>query len=737
MPSLTGKIEKKSSATGTPASKQADAPAAPVPASAPASAPAPAGIQISPKKLPLPNMLHKYASYNYIFTLFALNTDAVLSPKATYMKNASGLPVILKSGGGNPSNRVKTIVGKFDFFIDDVVINSIYGFNNATGNSNAFDFEFTVIEPFSMGLFMMSMQNAAYKMGYGNYTLAPYCLKLEFKGADQQGNMSTVPEGTRYFPIRIKDIAMNVSESGATYKVTAIPIADTPQLKSVNKITTELQYSGATIAEALQTGPKSLQKVLNDNLRNTAKNLKIPIADEIVILFPLDQAPTAVKKEDKETVKKAADAPEGVKLISDEGGVFKTLGVSRSADNQTLVQDKVNAIGASSLGYNPTRPAISVTPATDIVYNKAMGGYDQSKLNKNVTVSNNIVPQNSTVINAINQLILTSDFAKNALSKKTDEAGRYDWFRIETAVVDVNSDENTEYTGRKPQIFIYKVMPYKVHASNIPKVGFKTEKSKYVKLQANAVKVYNYIFTGKNTDILKLDLNFDNMFQAILAADGFKNGSGSELAKQNSSAALKPTDIVNPGGTKTPPKPGEAATANANTSYTGSAGGRKTVGGPQLDEHRAAQLFQEGLVRGVDMLNLEMDILGDPYWLTGSGLGNYSSKPTQYYNLNADGSVNYQNGEVDMIMNFKTPIDIENSSGLYKLASAKAIQQFKGLYKVNDVISKFSNGEFTQTIKAMRRPISINDEKEVVYTTATTEPAKNPDTGESPAGGSK
>jgi hypothetical protein len=108
------------------------------------------------------------------------------------------------------------------------------------------------------------------------------------------------------------------------------------------------------------------------------------------------------------------------------------------------------------------------------------------------------------------------------------------------------------------------------------------------------------------------------------------------------------------------------------------------------------------------MTNLEIEIIGDPYWIAQSGMGNYTAQPTQFYNLNTDGSVSYQNGEVDCVVNFRTPIDINQTTGLYDFggkSSTAPIMQFSGLYQVTQVYSTFANGQFKQTLTGLRRPL--------------------------------
>jgi hypothetical protein len=99
-----------------------------------------------------------------------------------------------------------------------------------------------------------------------------------------------------------------------------------------------------------------------------------------------------------------------------------------------------------------------------------------------------------------------------------------------------------------------------------------------------------------------------------------------------------------------------------------------------------------------------MKILGDPYFIADSGWGNYTAKPTNYENINSDPSMDYQSGEVDILVNFRTPLDINVATGKADFGNTTLISQFSGLYKVYEVSSNFSKGKFTQDLTLMRRP---------------------------------
>lgn len=686
---------------------------------------------VSGLKLPLANPLHKYASMTQVFTLAALSPADLADPEQTYMKGGK-LAIVIKTAGGSPNNRVKTKYGRFDFYIDDVTIKSNYGFEQGTGNTNATNISMTISEPYSMGMLPITLNQAAFMAGYKpGFRGAAFLLKIEFKGEDQNGNMVKIPNTTKYIPIQFRNLSMSVTEQGSVYQCDCIPVADTAFLSSNCTITTDMTITGSSVQEILQTGPKSLQAVLNNRLAEIAQKSKVPVPDQVVILFPADSAEklTASKPgEDEKENAKSAVAP--VIKPTDQADILKKLNVKRSDINKTLIQSSVNEIGASDLGYSDARQA--KTPGVDVgkVYNEA--GYLQHKfINGNPKICDYVFSQNSTIQNAINQVILTSDYAKNALKKDPDKLGMRTWWRIEGGLYHVDTDANDKVTGRKPYILVYKVVPYKVHSTTLPVPGTKT--SKFKQLLDQCVKVYNYMYTGKNTDILTFKLDFDNRFVSALVPDAFQSNASTEAGKNDGTVKETQTAPVQEGGA--PKNQQEAHGVIVNHKNLKPDTAQKGGGGEEEAVHAAARIFHDAIIFGQDLQQIELEIVGDPYWLTGNGSGNYTSPNIpEFMNISKDGSVNFQNGEVDMAINFRTPIDINSVTGLYDMAGKRS-SQFSGIYKVQKVVHNFKNGQFTQVISAKRRNINPSDKEDIVFSTKKTETVPNQPVPGRPRGG--
>jgi len=486
-----------------------------------------------------------------------------------------------------------------------------------------------------------------------------------------------------------------------------------------------------------------LSAVYNQRLRNIATDNNIPVADEIVIVFPTDisseKSSASSGTGNTETKSSATTTTyyENNGAASSSTGtstLYDLAGVARSTDGaKNLYQTSaVNKLGLANLGYNPAREGVPDSPGSSI-YDEKNYSWDQSKISIDPNASTFQISQNSTIINAINQVLLNSDYAKNVLSQPTDQFGMRDMWAIIPSVYTIKNPTNAKYTGQPPRLFVYSVVPYSVHSSAQPVPGLKVDNTKYQALLNQCAKAYDYIYTGKNTQIKKLDLKINSNFKAILPQDNNRSSLSTLSGQQNSALDTKGTDIVFQGGsTNNNPAKGwdylmSFMGTRSNTDKKGSAG-------EESEQHRAARYFFDAMMYGKDIAELQMDIVGDPYWMASSGTGNYRAKETENMNVNSDLSANIHNGEVDMIVRFKTPSDINSSTGLYNLNGSKALLQWSGLYKVKEVHNIFRNGEFYQTIWANKRPIYPYETSEVVYNTSKTQAAVPVDATGQPVG---
>lgn len=599
-----------------------------------------------------PNVLSQYASYNYNLSLSVLDINSFNN--STYKKSGAKGPFLAYSANKDPSNRVETVFGKFDFFIEDLRIGHIVGFEKSTGNTNAISIDFKIIEPYSLGLFFIALQQEAYEKGYTNYLAAPLLLTLEFKGHKNPEDLAvSIPSTTRHFPIRLRNVEMRVSEKGCEYDISAYPSNESAFEQSKVIFSTAVSIKGDTVEKMIKTdSEKSLQLYLNlkEQEQVNAGLKKVP--DKFEIEFP--------------------NLPDGT----------------------------VNPIKGSDMGFTLYKGTDTPFAKDNFVYDSAQGIYKRGNIEINPKVSEFKFAQGGDLIAAINQVILMSDYGKTALSNVSDD-GFVNWWRIEVNLEVNKTDENLPTTGEKSKTFIYRIIPYRVSSSYLLPNNEKLAGADIDKLFV--LKEYNYLYSGNNTEILNFDIHFKNGFYTELPADGSQNTDDRKLQETQGKAAdpskgesgkqvVAGQKIINASEF-----PSSSEYSTLKTPNDGKGGG-----GAETAATRAAKTFHAALTSGTDMIKADMTILGDPYYIGDSGVGNYHAPLTNNKYINQDGAMAWDNGEIHIILNFKTPVDINLETGLYDFSRVYKVNQFSGLYRILRGESYFSNGKFTQTLNLAR-----------------------------------
>jgi hypothetical protein len=130
--------------------------------------------------------------------------------------------------------------------------------------------------------------------------------------------------------------------------------------------------------------------------------------------------------------------------------------------------------------------------------------------------------------------------------------------------------------------------------------------------------------------------------------------------------------------------------------------GYKGGSSDKTTEQNIAESFQQAFISGnsADLVTVDLEIMGDPYWIVDSGMGNYfSSAPSPVSQITNDGTMNYESGNVYIYLTFRTPADINETTGLYDFSVAGKDSPFSGIYRVNMCENTFSDGQWKQKLK--------------------------------------
>jgi hypothetical protein len=658
--------------------------------------------------LPLPNQLSTYATYDYILGIGVLTNEQYSNPTDTYIAGQR-IELICKSANADPTNRVRTQYGQFDFFINNLVLENTIGFK-IQKNSFVTTLSFDIYEPYGLGMFVLALQQAAADAGWKNWREAPFLLSIEFRGNQQNGAPVNIPGTYRYIPFHITTMQITASEKGTTYNCEGYGCNGKAWTEEYAKSKSDVSIKGKTVQEVLQTGDKSLQAVLNARAAQFVADGTDSTPTQYIITFPESMQSSANSQPNDLSSALTATISPSTAINRSSLSSLLGFGTNQQTGQATT---PCNIIGKASMGFGTDRKASAPINMDGELYDPKQGGFDMSKNTTDPAENNMTFASTQHIDQVINNVILQSSYPSQALGEgAVDENGMRVWWCIDTQTYFIKDDANLAKTGITPKVIVYRILPYKAHAGAVSSPN--TQPPGYKNISANIIKEYNYIYTGQNTEVLNFNIDFSNSFANIMAADNLSRSQDVQMLQALGSGVFETFNwlssifsFIKPffSGNLPSSTPGVLP---SQTRYTGTSTStvNKGGGGQENADNVGGRNFFDAVSNGYDMVDLKLTIQGDPYWIAHSGVGNYTATPTQYKDLNADGTVSYQGSEVDISVNFRCPIDVNQATGLYNFgvnSKVAPVIHFSGLYHVNQVTSSFKDGRFTQELHGYRR----------------------------------
>jgi len=687
--------------------------------------------------LPLKNNLRNYSSFNYKIGLYALTNEELNNPDESYRIKKPKY-AILQSGGGLDEKKVITAYEskgkKVEYFINGLEIETIIAPTRKKGSTNAVGFRLEVQEPYSMGLFLQTLQLASYQAGHENYLESPFLLTIDFIGYDDDGKIYTVPEASKNLPFKLVGSDLSVTAGGSAYIVEGVAYNEAALVDHTQRIPVDVTLTGRNLEQMLQSNLKSLAQELNAHEAKKAADDKIFTANQYFVVFPKDRASAGkLSSNYYGTANGATDNSEASKIsvgpiLTDrkqsstdkleelyaqiaQGGAphpgfgawveqVKSL-LSNTQLGQDITEKQTGAKHSNSIGTSKMFKLESLG-TTNQPFGDASFTYDKDK---QVWVRSSgqlqIDPGLGTIKflagtriqDIIEECVILSEYGRGIIDAPAVK-GMRPWFKIDTQVFNITDRKTEKKTGVPPRIYVFRVLPYMVHESKFIAPDETPAGLNALKMQC--CKRYNYIYSGANEDILDLEINLDNTFFKSVSPGVLPKNNLADGSKEGEDPALKTTMTATNNDTQVNTKALDNRNNNA-----------KAAGAVSLDDMRVdiARRFNEAIVNSdVDLLTIDMTIQGDPYYIADSGIGNYNSENTQFINLDSDGSIDYQYGEVDVEVLFRTPIDYRDNGIMGFPDDTVPVDFFSGLYMVISVKNEFNAGQFKQTLELVKRP---------------------------------
>jgi hypothetical protein len=626
------------------------------------------------------NPLDDFSSFTYQISLYMLTPEAQNSlvaeggpGLARAIERGEAVLVCQSGSSGQPTpDKVKRAPGfeKLDVYIDDLKFDTKTAIENNPATTSSIDFEFNIYEPYSIS-FVNRLTTAAKTIlakskipGISQSQSAinqHYAIAIRFFGYDKDGNVvtgDTYKGGNdvslvdknglfeRVFAIKITKIEFKLDGRVTCYKVTAANVNELIGIGQIDgRVKSNCEVSAITVGDAIQSFIDHMndeqQKFLKP--RKNGENAKLTITTD----YKIEYSPDAITE-----IKNAL-------LVNSK--LKKEFDRVKELDGNNL--GKINQTVNSS--QNLTQVAAP---------------------NKNTKTFT--IPEGQSIIQTIEQMIAVSSFPEKMVkvlktnrtgSEQNPNGNSYDenksaepmkWFTI-TPKVEVKGFSKERNT------FTYKIT-YMVQTYKVPylRSAFGNP-SQYL----GPHKVYEYWYTGKNTNILSYEQNFNNLYYVKSAPDNVGNPAYGGI-------------------TDTTAAP-DAMQANR------SARSAIPVEGVMTD------LYSPG-----DTIETNIQITGDPDYIIYSTSAGLNKLFESFYGMD-NFTINPTGGQVFVEIIFQQVTDFKKDDGTMDVnrdirfyASAKTEAPTGFVYQLRSVKSSFSKGKFTQNLDAF---LVLDDRLNNVY----------------------
>ena len=636
------------------------------------------------------NVLHKYASYNYVFTLSGLTRAQLASPKRIFsdplhdiIARTGGIGdannfaehrfstiTSIKSGGTQddetrtkitPFNRQKAEFGNSilkknrDIYFERCEITSVPGPNVARKLMNYTTIEMAFSEPNGIS-FWQKIRAAAYNGGYLEHVSAPFLLTIEFKGYNTQGQ-EIANDVVRRLPIQLATSTLNVNAGGTTYTISAVPWTEVASQNVYLFTRAQGQIEGN--GDNLESYIKDFQEKLNAaQEREVQEGLRVHTDEYLITTDPL--------------IGRAANFFNSYRANQGRG--------SEQLTAMTYGKDE-------SIGY---------------ILEKFVRQFDSYRQLDKIIEQYWSDVQSATAYDSNSQL----------------PAPWVPWYKIITTCT-LLPDWDSKLQSHKRKIHFH-IQPYKIHVANFAAAGL----AGYGAWKDIARKKYNYIYTGENLDILDFNIEYNSNYVKanLLSTTPEQTQDTTIVSKIKDLVSIIFSGGVNYGAVDGNSPYPEASLPLRGVVTTSDSVDATTRGGLDANQVNA---FYDFLTNNYgNMVNLELKIMGDPAYIgedyftpmSDPGENQTYSKKEQVGSINGfdwdnqKKQFNFDEYQPVVSIDFRFPNDFNEADGLYQF-NKEDTPQFTGLYKVIRVISSFENGQFTQVLSLVRFENQNNGEQ--------------------------
>lgn len=619
-----------------------------------------------------PNPLTEFATYTYNIALYMMKADEFVRTISTSdenltienIKNNSFL--LMRSGSVGSKNR--TPYFDTDFFIDDLEITTISASpTRLSANTNATEIKFKITEPNGVTL-LQRLYELSKTPGVlspnENHLHTPYLLEISFKGYDDNGQVMNNFIKPKYIPIKLTDFKFEVQVTGTEYTVEAIPYAQQLFSNIRQTIPINIQITADTVGKIFDTETKEFKiigdfnengKIDNDERITTGTTAKT-LAESLTNFYKSLTKPRYI------------GGFEGGETIQPDSKLYD--------EYEFVIADKIKRAKLVREDFDPLNTNLETSKLFDHYASLVQG-----KINIDAAANLFRINAGTGIVNLINFIIISSEYVEDSLISEriidddVVENKPIQWFKVIPTISEIKGWD--EIASRYAYKIKYNVIPYEIYYNDFPFV----KRSKPVGKGYH--KEYNYLFTGKNTEVLEFKMNFDLAYYQAHTV-----GTGTPLGYTVPSATQLPVQKKL---------------------------GSESIEGQIMDNSstparkRSKDLMSNIMNDGADLLDLDMSIAGDPDYIPSGDLFMQQALARGRIVEDAfhrDGTINYDVSPPYIKMIFKTPNDYDDYTGKVDITNTGL---FEGIYQITEIVHSFSGGAFTQKLKGFKTKVQPDD----------------------------
>lgn len=412
---------------------------------------------------------------NCLWNLYMVSEDAFLGNKDLNSIKLSGSSrkVLIASSGRSD-----------EFSLSNVSIDAKIGMLPGVTTNVTFD----ITSPYTSDLIDKLLASAAL-LGINNYSSAPMLLELNIKGRDPKTGIAK-NLANRNFAIFIKSMGFSINEEGGRYSVDA---------SSVNNL------SNGEVAENL----------------NEQINLQGSNPQEL-----LDNLSTKLKEREEGALSVRKDVADLYEFVFEDN--------AQQIATEKLKQDAFTAPNRSSPKNKENEEKTTATEKTNHTPSDKVS-IDYEKGTGITTVIENIIMASPVLKNKVTEYEKKNEkFAEqlkaDGKATTTKKVNIKQFYNFDTQVTYLGYDFLRRDYAKK---YEYRISMYDTPFGYVAQTDISTDKKQNIDRineisdRVGIKKLYNYMYTGKNDQIIDLQYTFDNMYYVAIGAqseliDSFK-----------------------------------------------------------------------------------------------------------------------------------------------------------------------------------------------------------------------